>query len=359
MAPEDLQNSKKPLVLVVVVAMLAWLPGCQLLIVPIDITHKFETFVVMKTSQVLLGNGELDYRRISKLLYRDYEDVFDLILIVSNVPSKLQDTCSVGYSGRMHVIRNSVTGDGVKDLDRGIDYGSAAKLKGIIHLASIEHILDGILLHEIMHLWVWNVEVIPTNFQSHWGFSSVNGYLGGFDASSLVDLGEGRYRARWFRPNLKTEWGPYSPLEMYLAGWLPSNKVPDILIAEEADWYVENRDGTVVHRLFDGTFTSTGFSKWTIEQIIERIGERKPDVDNSQRAFRLATIVLVNDNFPLRQEDAELLEDHLELFTRNESVQDVSRSRGAYNFHDATKGHASMRADLVSTRRTTKIEDRR
>jgi hypothetical protein len=339
--------------------MLVCLPSCQLLIVPTDITHKFETFVVMETSQVLLGNGELDYRRISKLLYRDYEDEFDLILIVSNVPSKLQDTCSVGYSGRMNVIRNSVTGDGVTDLDRGIDYGSAAKLKGIIHLASIEHILDGTLLHEIMHLWVWNVEVIPTNFESHWGFSSVNGYLGGFDASSLVDLGEGKYRARWFRPNLKTEWGPYSPLEMYLAGWLPSKRVPDILIAEDASTYVERRNGTVVHRLFDGRFTSTGVSNWTIEQVIERIGERKPDVDNSQRAFRLATIVLVNEDFPLRNGDVELLTDHLELFTRNESVQDVSRGRGAYNFHDATEGQASMRADLVSARRITKVRDRR
>lgn len=308
----------------------------------------------METPQVLHGNGELDYRRIGKLLYRNYEDEFDLILVVSNVPSKLQDTCSVGYSGQMTVVRNSVSGDGVQDVDRGIDYGSEARLKGIIHLASVEHILDGTLLHEIMHLWVGYVEVIPTNFEAHWGFSSVNGYLGGFDVQTLEDLGLDKYRARHFRPNLKTTWGPYSPLEMYLAGWLPSTQVPDMLIAEEASWFVEHRDGKAIHRPFSGVFNSTGFTKWSIGQTIEKIGKRTPDVDNSQRDFRLATIVLINEDFPLRKLDIELLTDHLEHFARDESVQGVSWTKGAYNFHDATNGQASIEAKMAHARKPRK-----
>lgn len=73
---------------------------------------------------------------------------------------------------------------------------------------------------------VGRLEVIPTAFESHGGFSGVGGLLGGFQAEALVDLGGGKYCAGDFYPRFNWGFIPYSALEMYLAGWISPTKVP-------------------------------------------------------------------------------------------------------------------------------------
>ena len=79
-----------------------------------------------------------------------------------------------------------------------------------------------------MHLWKSDLEVIPSTEHRHWGFSSVGGQLGGFQLDELRSLGDGKYSAGNFAPQRALKSVPYSPLEMYLAGFIPSSKVPDI-----------------------------------------------------------------------------------------------------------------------------------
>lgn len=86
----------------------------------------------------------------------------------------------------MRTVRNEVQGIGVTQRDHGKWFGSLKKLKGILHLPTNHSLIIGAPLHEIMHLWVANKKVIPSIMKSHWGISSVNGQLGGFDRELLL-----------------------------------------------------------------------------------------------------------------------------------------------------------------------------
>ncbi len=344
--------------LLFVLALTVLLQGCMHLFVKPTLTHEFDTFVVMNTSRNLLESSNVGRTEISRTFYRHYEDEFDLLVILYNVPSELEPSKSRNSSGWFTLVRNSVLGDGVRTFDRGRHYGSPSRLKGIISLFSNEFIMQGPLLHEIMHLWVLDTEIIPTSVRAHWGFSSVNGQLGGFNGEELVDLGNGLFEVS-STFDIHGNWGvarPYAPLEMYLAGWLPADEVPDILVAEDATFWLEQEDGSrVTHQYaFRPKFAASGISTWSISRIIERIGERVPSVDESQKSFRMATIVIESNEFPLTPDDVKLLNAQLDLFTRRESVKELKESGGFYNFWDATRGLATIDAELKSARRTTK-----
>ena len=348
------------LVLIGVLVVVLLLPGCLPWQHPPEITHEFNNFVVMKTPRILLRNDNIGRREICKSFYQHYEDEFDLILIVSNLPRELTGKHNVGFHGHMSVVRNSILGDGVRQVDRGKRFGSAGRLKGIIELPIKEYVLRGPMLHEIMHLWISDVQVIPTAVPGHWGFSSVHGQLGGFDRHELVQLGVGMYSAGPFGivANFDNT-VRYSALELYLAGWIPPSEVPEVLIAEDAAWYVEERGNSFHH--FDLSsnpiFTATSFSTWSIDRIIEELGDRIPTSEDSQKSFRLATIVLENESFPFTEMDMELMSHQIELFTREESVMDerarhLGTLKGIYNFWEATGGRATINAEVANAKRT-------
>ena len=79
-----------------------------------------------------------------------------------------------------------------------------------------------------MHTWA-NFVIEPG--RPHWGFSSANGVLGGFDSAELVRLGNGRYAAGSFG-TLGNDL-PYSPIELYLAGLIAPEEVPDLWVAND------------------------------------------------------------------------------------------------------------------------------
>ena len=59
---------------------------------------------------------------------------------------------------------------------------------------------------------------------------------------------------------------------------------------------------------------ASGISTWSISRIIERIGERVPSADESKKSFRMATIVIESNEFPLTPDDVKLLNAQLDLF---------------------------------------------
>lgn len=333
--------------------------GCVHLFDRPTLTHELDNFVVLKTSRDLLKNSNVGRKEVSQTFYQHYEDVFDLIVIVYNVPSTVSS--DIPRSGQMNVVRNSILGDGVKERNTGKNFGSPRVLKGIISLFHRDYIFGGPLLHEIMHLWVVDIEVIPTSAKGHWGFSSVNGQLGGFDGESLLYLGDNLYSVASNFDEYGA-WGaamrPYAPLELYLAGWVDALEVPDILVAEDATIWIHQEDDK--HESLRSVpypdFVASEMTTWSIDQIIERIGERVPNVVESQKCFRMATIVIESDDFPVTPNDVKLLETQLDLFTRRESVKDLEESRGFYNFWDATRGLATMDAELKSARRKPKLD---
>ena len=219
------------------------------------VTRHHDDMVVVRVETDLRNTNRLHrwttkvLREICSEFYQHYQDVFDILLIVSNLsepgesetePQTRPERSGIWYSGAMFKISNSTRGIGMKTVDRSSSVGGSSKLKGVMHLPKRTYLMRGPSLHELMHLWVGD-DVIPSTFQNHSGFSSVYGQLGGFEQQKLIELGDGRYAAgRWGTYANHGNSLPYAPLELYLAGWIAADEVPGILIAEDGEWVVEN-----------------------------------------------------------------------------------------------------------------------
>ena len=329
-----------------------------------EITHHLDNLVVMQTSRSLTKRDKMLNFEICKTFYKNYQDVFDVLFVISNVPRQEFVDGEVGYYGVMAVVRNDELGTGVEIFDHGGWFYSQSTLRGVMHLPAKDLLGGGPSLHEFMHLWVLDREVIPTVIEGHWGFSSVNGQLGGFDINKLVELGDDKYSAGRF--GINANFGnslPYAPLELYLAGWIPSDEVMDTWVAEDGEFLFEaDPDNPDVKKQQTGPegfpiFRATQVSTWNIEEIVEALGERVPSFEDSQKTFRVAAVLVGSEEFPVTENDIEFVRAQVEQFSRKSSLRE-SLGLNTYNFWDATGGRASIEADGLREFRlhTEKIE---
>ena len=268
----------------------------------------------------------------SSALYTHFEDAFDFVMFFSNLAMGGHE--DPRYEGVYSAVRNDTAGVGLRTFYDN-RYGSAERLKGVIHFPHNRALLFGPALHELLHAWA--NYAVPSAVEAHWGFSSADGQLGGFDIANLVELGDGRYAAGQFgtfanggnRP-------PYSPIELYFAGYLPPEEVPDLWVAADGEWVVE--DGGPA-RTQDGQriFSARDVRTYTIEDIVARNGTRVPSMADAQWDFRVAVVLLTNDEHPATQAQLRLLYDHVALFSLR-----GSDGRDSHNFFEATGGRGSV-----------------
>ena len=135
--------------------------------------------VVVNIPQVWSRINDLRLDYLARLFLTDYEDVFDYLMFVSNLP--LSDR-RYYYAGNFSHVSNADEGIGVRVRDLMV----GNRLRGFVHLTYVGAI-DYSGAHEIMHSWA-NF-VLDVGYRPHWGFSSVNGQLGGFNLDNLIDLG--------------------------------------------------------------------------------------------------------------------------------------------------------------------------
>ena len=246
-------------------------------------------------------------------IYVRFQDAFDFIFLVQN-----EQEDSLFYAGMYQGISNELMGirEDEEGFDSTKDVGSAGRVKGVIHFPLADGLCCGPSLHELMHHWgnyslatgaltaytfddnamepAEAMEQIEAG--SHWGVSSVNGQLGGFDARTLVELGDNWYSAALsfgvFANGSNSV--PYGNFELYLMGLIPPEEVEDVFLFKGLQ--------TTVEQWF-------GESKWyaqekiavTIEDVIEKLGPRVPDHNQSQKEFRILTLVLTDD--PLSEQE--------------------------------------------------------
>ena len=301
-------------------------------------------FVLPVTEDLAAGN--LPLYEYATRFYTYFSDPFDFLVFFSSLYwSQLDEDAFKGafYAG----VGNDVQGIGKGTFfdDR---WGSAGRLQGGLFFAFVsvpdwEHsrLVWGPMLHELMHRWA-NFIVEPA--APHWDYTSANGILGGFDIANLVDHGGGRYSAPnvytggWAR-NLK----PYSSIELYLAGLIPPEQVPDLWVAE---------DGEIVnYRRGDDPddFTASRVKTYTVEEIIAEHGRRVPDHTRSQKAFRAAVILLVSADYPAVRKSLEMLSRDATLFSHPGEDQ----FDDWYNFYEATGGRATIAMDGLSRFKST------
>ena len=264
--------------------------------------------------------------------YESFRDEFDFLLIVSNI--ELGDDQYRRYRGAYYAVRNDVDGIGI-DPFHNEAWGSPKQLQGAVHLPYKQGLGEGPVLHELMHRWG---NSIVEGLGSHWGWSSVHGQLGGFDIDELVDLGDGRYNAGGFGPGgFAGDFLPYSALELYTAGLGPAEEVPDWIAGVDAGFSF-TADGRVEEYEDRGhVFTVSEFKTYSIDDVIAMHGHRVPDYSTSQKEFRAAAILLIDEDHPAMTEVVEEISRQVARFSHPGDDEEW-----LYNFYEATRGRGTM-----------------
>ena len=273
--------------------------------------------------------------------YRWFEDEFDYLLFYSNVPVEQPSNFNFPYYGVYNFVMNDTQGLGLSTFFNS-SYGSAGRLRGVIHIPYSDSI--GPLAHELLHAWA-NFTV-PTSNRSHWGFSSANGRLGGFDIDTLVDLGDGRWSAGSGGDNYFGEVGgagPYSPIELYFAGLAAPEEVPSLWVAEDGAWELDE-DGRGVSTDSGAVFTAQNVRWWSVDDIVAEHGARSPQ--EARRDQRLAVILLIDARNLPRSVELQSLSNRMSRF----GLQGDDGESG-YNYYEAALGRATLTLDGLSALR--------
>ena len=294
-----------------------------------------------------LAAGNLPYRDYVARFYERFNDEFDFLIFISNVQEP--DQGSLWPFAAYDFVKNDVQGIGLDNFfDDG--WGSAGKLQGVIFFQYFGVWLDeqgtytslGTLIHELMHRWA-NYIVPPYPPDAHWGFNSQHGWLGG-PMSELIDLGDGKFSiGRWpiHHPG-------YSPIELYLAGFIPPENVPDLTIAEDGKLLLDEEGEWVIDDNGKFIITASGFKTYTIEDIIAEHGPRVPDHSQAQKDFRAAVILLVSEEFPVDPVILDVVSDEVSRLGQLVSLSEVIHDRLEMNFFASTGGRGTITMDDLS-----------
>jgi len=206
----------------------------------------------------------------ARVFYRSFADVYDLLYLFP--ASGMGD-----YAGLSGTVFNDVTGIGRSPVDVRALCGSARLLQLMIIRASD----DMPLLHETMHHWgaVMDELFHTTKYGYHWGYSGVNGQLGGFDPATLRDNGDGTWAiGSGTVYGMASDWRPYGPLELYIAGLVDTlDELGDIPV--------------LVNAVMQGGWNRISADRIdyvTAADIVATYGPRIPPPDAAQHRFNVA-----------------------------------------------------------------------
>ena len=274
--------------------------------------------------------------------YEYFNDEFDFLVFVANLTyDGLEQSTPHGayYAG----VKNDVKGVGQPISTDGQSWGSAEQLQGVIYINTYDYswggdIVNGTLLHELMHRWA-NFIVPP---YSHWGFISEDCILDGYDISAMIDLGDGRYSHEFSTSFV------YCPIELYLAGLIPPEDVPDFRIAVDGEW-LRDEEGNIIIEDDNGyrVFTASGFETYTVDDIIAEHGPRVPDTSKAQKDFRAAVVLLVGTDYPATPAILDRLSYDVSWLS-HPGDRDHMLPQRAGNFYHATGGRARITMDGLS-----------
>ena len=302
--------------------------------------------------------------------YEHFNDEFDFLILFANVRRREIELEPGSVDGAFFDrVKNDVQGIGLDTFSNNSNWESAGKLQGVIFSSVYEpyhprfeysDFRQGQLLHELMHRWAAYLGEPLSD--GHWnGHSNVRGSLGGAfrsDFEEIVDLGGGRYTGAKDPVDPKEQ--PYPPLELYLAGFIPSEEIPDIWAAVDGEWilddfepYFDEETGRWVDNLLrdesgDRIFSAREIKRYTIEDIIAEHGPRVPDHLQSQKDFRAAVILLVSEDYPATREILESVSDDALWFSHVGEDELEKDGWLLWNFYEATGGRGTITMDDLS-----------
>ena len=277
---------------------------------------------------------------ITNAFFDAHEDDFDFLYLLAEVE---------GGAGRyMTAHRPAMPENGLTSAASDARYGSAGRLKGVVALR-LGDSGNGPTLHETGHYWMNFLDRsfgfgqdLDRDWGPHWGASSVNGQLGGFDGDTLrctspadspppctpEPSGRIGYTTAPFGPAANGgDVVPYAPLELYLMGLAPAAEVTPPLQVLIRPMFVEELPSG---RL---SFEADGMREVPLSEIIAIHGEKTP-LPEDERIFRGA-FVLVTET-PATEAQLARVRTWSRVFAGEEN------SGGLLSFTDATSGRAHM-----------------
>lgn len=239
------------------------------------------------------------------LVLDHYREEYDFVFLVT-----AHELDNVRVAGTMSPVNQRANpGAGILlELDGG-GYKTNGRTKGVIGIPYRKNYYPP-FSHEVGHFWAAYLDDsfgfgtgLNEKWESHWGYSSVNGQLGGFDGTTLrcespagavppdcipLPSGRTRYLVQAFGPNANGFKSlPFAPLELYLMGLLPRDQVPpsvQVLIEATTVETAETADG-------DDIVEAAGIRTVTMAEIVERHGEVTLTPE-SERNYRALFVVL-------------------------------------------------------------------
>jgi hypothetical protein len=230
-------------------------------------------------------------QEIAKEFFKSHPDDYDFFIIFSNFDFRMPQAEAKGfYQG----VKNDVLGIGKEPFDNTSFYGSEGKLQGTIDMGNINTVVADpldpgfeetmtILSHELLHRWAAFVKFKQADGTPNESLLGIDGSHWSF----LLDTaGSVQYGNRWQDNGDGTftalaGFKYYSPLDLYLMGFLDKSEVAPMLLIEDTP--------VDPARLPEAGITITGTGRTiTIEDIIAAEGERTPPAAESQKDFKFA-----------------------------------------------------------------------
>ncbi|HLX22219.1 MAG TPA: prenyltransferase/squalene oxidase repeat-containing protein, partial [Usitatibacter sp.] len=242
---------------------------------------------------------------VAREFYRQHPDTYDILVVTTQFPI---DTAN--YFAFFHAAKNDVNGIGKTIFDNTFAYNSNGKLRGMIDMASLGHLTTDPLdpkydftmvtfAHEFLHQFAAYIMyrkpdgTLGSDLLGqdgvHWSYL-MNSHASVLYGSEWTDNGDGTFTATDVEHR-------YSPLDLYLMGFIPKEQVPPFTIIDAPG--VDPTQLPALGATVRGTARTV-----TIDDVISAMGPRIPDVSTSPKNFRLAFIYLTRPGEPVA--DAEI-----------------------------------------------------
>src|SRR5882762_5743903 len=265
------------------------------------------------------GDNEIDIETATQKFLETHDDAYDYIAFFNkeDIPSGPD---SVSWE---ETIRNIRTGYGDNVFDAGFEFGSPSRLQSVLNMGPLSQfpvnpgdILSvraesgynslELITHETGHLFLAYASVLDPNDSSaqpmlgiqlaHWAFN-YNAEASVMEGNRIKDNGAGASPRFVVTDTVEH----YSPLDQYLMGFRPASEVPPSFLV------------TGHPPSFSLTFPQVGVTfnggrrDIAIEEIEQAMGRRTPDYTVSQRHFRMAFVLIVQQgSTPSAQELTQL-----------------------------------------------------
>ena len=327
--------------------------------------HRGASYIIRSSS----GNIS-PYGMLLSEIYNHFNDVFDIIFVISNRDDSDVAAIDTGYYGLL-----------ISDVDAHASLG-VSKLRGIIHLPFLNGLNYGPSLHEILHLYAnfdietysivsWDEAGNPVSGRqySHWGYTatgygrslplidnddvkfSMGGQLGGFSTTELSVIddpgadGIGTWRVNGGFGSFANGGNsvPYADLELYLMGLDPQNDFTEDIIyfSDIQAFRTEERDE-------DSWYTGCHSAKrynhvFTAKKNLFPLSDLSLSRPEPETELRALTLVLTQTAL-----DAATWTD-MEAQIRGFSKKGSDGNDCSYNFFEATFGQATINMGTLSS----------